>query len=415
MTMTNHINDILLGEPVMTKTKVGFSVANPGYINIMVIGHQPALLGGLLYELSTPEAERIASDAGAKGFKVIGSTCVGQEIESRCVLYADVFAGHAGNNFSSEPMLATGLIDLVVTDFNCAFPGIEGICERFSVTQVCIDEVSKKRNAEYLGYRFDGGRALARRVMEAAASSYTGRRRSVKINLPEHGYDGSVTGIGEKSLKALLGGTLKPLIELIHRGRIKGIVGIVGCSNSRGGGHDVLTNELARELIGRDIVVLTAGCTSAGLANCGMTLSETAGMAGEGLRRVCELLEIPPVLNFGSCLGIGRLERVAAEMATALSLDIPDLPLAVSAPQWLEEQALADGAFALALGLFVHLGSPPFVSGSGLVTGTLTQGLKEVTGGRLLIEEGAVKAADAIEAHITGKRAGLGLNTKVLP
>lgn len=55
------------------------------------------------------------------------------------------------------------------------------------------------------------------------------------------------------------------------------------------------------------------------------------------------------------------------------------------------------------------------MSGSGLVTGTLTQGLEEVTGGRLLIEEDAVKAADAIEAHITGKRARLGLDTKVLP
>ena len=42
---------------------------------------------------------------------------------------------------------------------------------------------------------------------------------------------------------------------------------------------------------------------------------------------------------------------VATELAQALKVDIPDLPLVLSAAQWLEEQALADGAFGLALGL----------------------------------------------------------------
>ena len=56
---------------------------------------------------------------------------------------------------------------------------------------------------------------------------------------------------------------------------------------------------------------------------------------------MCEQLSIPPVLNFGPCLAIGRLEMVATELAEFLKVDLPQLPLALSAPQWLEEQALA--------------------------------------------------------------------------
>lgn len=40
-------------------------------------------------------------------------------------------------------------------------------------------------------------------------------------------------------------------------------------------------------------------------------------------------------------LAIGRIEAVAGELAGALGVDLPKLPVVVSAPQWLEEQALA--------------------------------------------------------------------------
>ena len=60
---------------------------------------------------------------------------------------------------------------------------------------------------------------------------------------------------------------------------------------------------------------------------------EAASLAGPKLRAVCESLGIPPVLNFGPCLAIGRLEMVATELAQALNVDIPQLPLVLSAAQ----------------------------------------------------------------------------------
>ena len=174
-------------------------------------------------------------------------------------------------------------------------------------------------------------------------------------------------------------------------------------------GHDVFTVELTKELIKRDIIVLSAGCSSGGLENVGLMSPAAAELAGENLKGVCKNLGIPPVLNFGPCLAIGRLELVATELAEYLGIDIPELPLVLSAPQWLEEQALADGAFGLALGLPLHLAIPPFITGSKVVTKVLTEDLETLTGGKLVLEDDVIKAADKLEEIVLNKRQKLGL------
>lgn len=171
----------------------------------------------------------------------------------------------------------------------------------------------------------------------------------------------------------------------------------------------MLTVDLTKELIARDILVLTAGCSSGGLENCGLMRPEAAELAGPKLKAVCQSLGIPPVLNFGPCLAIGRLEMVATELASALGVDIPQLPLVLSAAQWLEEQALADGAFGLALGLPLHLGLPPFITGSSLVTKVLTEDMKALTGGQIIVNSDAVETAGILEQIIEEKRKALNI------
>ena len=102
---------------------------------------------------------------------------------------------------------------------------------------------------------------------------------------------------------------------------------------------------------------------------------------------------------------------VAAELAEALNIDIPQLPLVLSAPQWLEEQALADGAFGLALGLPVHLALPPFITGGKLVTDILTNQLQNITGGRIIVEGDVKKTGEILDEIIVQRRQGLGLTT----
>ena len=410
LTLTNLLNDVLLGEPELRMAPVGLRVIDPDYINIMITGHQHTIFVDLQEKLISKEAVEKAKAVGAKGFKLVGCTCVGQDLQLRGSHYTEVFDGHAGNNYTSEAVLATGAIDAVISEFNCTLPGIEPICDNLRIKQICLDDVAKKANAELKPFVFEERETQSMEIIDEIIEAYKERRGNVEFNLmPEHGNDHTLTGVSELSLKDFLGGNWKPLIDLIVAGEIKGIAGVVGCSNLTAGGHDVLSVELTKELIAKDILVLTAGCSSGGIENCGLMTPEAAKLAGPKLRAVCEKLNIPPVLNFGPCLAIGRLEIVATELAEAIGVDIPQLPLVLSAAQWLEEQALADGCFGLALGLPLHLGLPPFVTGSKIVTKVLTEDMKELTGGQVIINADAKESADILEKIIEERRSALNI------
>ena len=408
--LTNLLNDVILGEPEIRLAPVGLRVINPDYINIMITGHQHAMFAYIQNRLTDEDVIEKARQVGAKGFKLVGCTCVGQDLQLRGAHFEEIFDGHAGNNFTSEVILATGGIDAVLTEFNCTMPGIEPICDELKIKQICVDAVAKKANAELIEFSYADRVAAGEKIIDEIIASYKARRGNVPMNLlPNHGNDTTLTGISEVSLKEFLGGDWKPLIELIASGQIKGLAGVLGCSNLVSGGHDVLTVELTKELIAKDILVLSAGCSSGGLENCGLMSPEAAELAGPKLKEICKKLGIPPVLNFGPCLAIGRLEIVATEVAEALGVDIPQLPLVLSAPQWLEEQALADGSFGLALGLPVHLGVPPFVTGSKLALQVLCEDMKSLTGGQILVNGDAAESAKMLEEIILQKRKDLNL------
>ncbi len=407
---TNLMNDIIMGEPVIRTAETGFSVVDADYINIAVSGHSHSVFAGIIKLLETEEGQQIGIAAGAKGIRLVGLTCVGQDMQLRAGSSGtEIFSGQAGNNFTQEALLTTGAVDLVISEFNCTLSGIEPIAEKLKIKLVCLDDVSKQSTAELFADTRGNELELARNLCRIAADQYGKRRDKVTIDIPEHGYKDVLTGISEKSLVDFLGGTLDPLVELLQNGTIKGVAGILGCSNLAAGGHDITTVALTRELIKRDILVLSAGCTTGGLANCGFCSPSAADWAGPGLQAVCKKLGISPVLNFGPCLAIGRIEMVVSALSKAVGVSIPELPVVISAPQWLEEQALADGCFGLALGLTLHLAQPPAILGSPIVTKLLTEDLVDLTGGRVIVEMDAKVAADKLEAVINSKLKALGL------
>ncbi len=129
LTLTNLLNDVMLGEPVIRPAKVGFRVIDESYINIMITGHQHSTIAHLQDRLIEEDVVEMAKKVGAKGFRLVGCTCVGQDLQLRGEHYQEVFSGHGGNNFTSEAIIATGAIDAIVSEFNCTLPGIEPITE----------------------------------------------------------------------------------------------------------------------------------------------------------------------------------------------------------------------------------------------------------------------------------------------
>ncbi len=97
-------------------------------------------------------------------------------------------------------------------------------------------------------------------------------------------------------------------------------------------------------------------------------------------------------------------------LADFLDVDIPQLPIAVTAPEWMEQKATIDGVFAVAYGAYTHLSPTPFITGAPKLVKLLTEDIETLTGGKVALGEDPVLAANDIEAHILSKRKELGLN-----
>ena len=93
-----------------------------------------------------------------------------------------------------------------------------------------------------------------------------------------------------------------------------------------------------------------------------------------------------------------------------LDVDVSELPIAVTAPEWMEQKATIDGFFALAYGAYTHLSPTPFMTGAPKLVELLTEKAKDVTGGHIALGDDPIEVANNIEAHILAKRKGLGLS-----
>ncbi len=404
---TITLQDILLGTPQIVRSEADLGIIDPEYVNIVAHGHVPLVGTAVLQASQTAEMQRLARSAGAKGIRVIGSMCTGQELMQRSSHSAAGFAGQTGNWINQEFMVATGAIDLVMMDLNCSTPGLKAMADRFHTRLVCVDRMVRMAGLEDV-VDFDPAMIdeQARELVEMGIEAF--QRRGARIHIPD-GRQDVAAGLSMESIAGALGGSLRPLIKAVADGLIKGIVAVVGCTNNHNG-HDTAVVPLVKELIARDILVVNAGCVSSALQIEGMASLSASDLAGPGLRTICKALGVPPCLNFGSCVDIGRIGVVVTAIAEEMGVDPSQLPVAVSAPEYLEQKAVCDGFFAVALGLLTHIGPTPPVTGGELVSRILTEDIESLTGGKVLLEEDPVMAAQLIAEHIDRKRSALGID-----
>ena len=101
--------------------------------------------------------------------------------------------------------------------------------QELNIKQICIDSVAKKANAQLMEFDFESREAVTEEIIDMVVASYKERRSAVPQRLMEnHGYENTLTGVSEGSLKEFLGGSWKPLVDLIVSGDIKGVAGVVG-------------------------------------------------------------------------------------------------------------------------------------------------------------------------------------------
>ncbi|MGC8816894.1 MAG: anaerobic carbon-monoxide dehydrogenase catalytic subunit [Candidatus Hadarchaeum sp.] len=401
--------DVLYGIPRPHRMRVDLGVLDPDYVNVLPNGHEPFLGFALVQLARRPEWQERAQAAGAKGLRVIANIETGQEMIQRCEM-DDVFYGFTGNWIMQEAVLASGCVDLFAADMNCSMPIDPLYAQRYKFKLVPVSELVAFEGVEdRVNYDPEKAEQQAAQLLQMAIDNFRERKASVEpiFGLPTRE---AVVGFSTESILEALGGTLDPLLEAIKRGTLRGVVGLVSCTTLRDHGQDVHSVALAKELIKRDLLVLSMGCGNAAMQVAGLCSPEAKELAGPGLRKICEALKIPPVLSYGTCTDTGRLADLLAEISKSLGgVDISDLPVAAAAPEYMEQKATIDAIFSLALGLFTYVNPIPTVTGAPSLVKLLTCDCELVTGGKINVEKDPVKAADAILAHVESKRKKLGI------
>jgi len=398
------IQDILFGTPMPHESFADLGILDPDYVNIAVDGHEPFVGIALIKLAESEDVQKKAREAGAKGLRVIGFIETGQEILQR--IDSPVFVGIVGNWIVQEFALATGCVDVFAADMNCALPSLPEY-ERYGVKIVPVSKLVRFRGIdEGLDYEPEKAEEIARKLIDMAIENFKKRDKSKAVKVEKK--QKIVVGFSpEAILKAV--GDVNVLLDAIKKGDIKGIVALVSCTTLKNGYHDNNTVTIAKELIKRDILVLSMGCGNAALQVAGLTSMDAVELAGDRLRAVCKALGIPPVLSFGTCTDTGRAAYLLRIIADALGVDIPQLPVAVTAPEYMEQKATIDAVFAVAYGLVTHVSPIPPITGSEEAVKLFTEDVEKLTGGKIIVEEDPVKAAELLEKVILEKRASLGI------
>ncbi|MCS7119275.1 MAG: anaerobic carbon-monoxide dehydrogenase catalytic subunit, partial [Archaeoglobaceae archaeon] len=364
------------------------------YVNIAVDGHEPFVGIALIKLAEKEEIQNMAKKAGAKGLRIIGFIETGQEILQR--IKSPVFAGIVGNWIVQEFALATGCIDVFAADMNCALPSLPEY-QKYGVKVIPVSRLVRFRGIDQgLDYKPEEVENIAKKLVEIAVENFGSRdkNKAVKIDRKQK----IIVGFSTEAIEKLIG--LDKLLEAIKNGNIKGVVALVSCTTLKNGPHDANAVAIAKELIKRDILLLSMGCGNAALQVAGLTSLEAKELAGEKLKAVCEALKIPPVLSFGTCTDVGRTAYLLRLIAEKLNVDISQLPVAVTAPEYMEQKATIDAVFAVAYGLPTHVSPIPPITGSDKVVKLLTEEVEKLTGGKVIVEEDPVKAVDLLEKVI---------------
>jgi len=401
--IATEISDIIFGTPTPLQATVNLGVLKEDQVNILVHGHSPIVSEMILAAARDPEMIAQAKAAGATGINIAGLCCTGNELLMRQGIPL------AGNHLMTELAIVTGAADMVIVDYQCIMPSLVTVAGCYHTKFVSTSDKAHFPGGEHLEFNFRNARVKALEAVGMAIEAYT-RRDPAKVEIPGQPVP-ITTGFSNETILGACGGTPDLLLKALAAAQVRGVVGIVGCNNPKLK-HDHVHVHLAKELIKRDILVVVTGCATVAMGKAGLMGPGATDFAGSGLAGVCTALGIPPVLHVGSCVDNSRILHLCAVLANHAGVDISDLPVAASAPEWYSEKAAAIGLYAVASGIFTHLGLPPHILGSPLVTELALKGLEDVYGASFGVESDPFKAADMIDARISAKRLALGWRDK---
>ena len=411
--MGTEFSDVLFGTPRPVDTTANIGVMEKDMVNIIVHGHDPSLSEMIVYYANDPEMIALAKSVGAKGINICGVCCTANEVAMRHGIPM------AGNFLQQENVVLTGTCEAIVVDVQCIFPALGPLSKCFHTKFITTSPIARMPDSDFIEFHEDTAADNAKAIIKMAIENFKNRKPEL-VNIPNLKTKARVGYSVEAIKKELDGvcnthvdafGTLKPLADVVKAGVLRGAVAMVGCNNPKVR-PDTAHIELMKKLIANDIILIVSGCSAQAAAKAGlMDPVHAKELCGAGLKRVCELANIPPVLHMGSCVDISRMMILASELSKDSGLNISQLPVVGCAPEWMSEKAVSIGNYVVATGIDTFLGVDPYVKGSSEICDLLTgeHGVKDWVEANYTVETDIEKLGDLMIERIEQKRAALGI------
>ena len=411
--MGTEFSDVMFGTPKPVDTTANIGVMEKDNVNIIVHGHDPSLSEMIVFYANDPEMIAYAKEMGAKGITVSGVCCTANEVAMRHGIPM------AGNFLSQENVVLTGACEAIVVDVQCIFPALGPLSKCFHTKFITTSPIARIPDSEFVEFHAETAGENAKAIVKAAIENFKNRKPEL-VNIPNLKTKARV-GYSVEAIKSELDGvcnshvdefgTLKPLADVVKAGVLRGAVAMVGCNTPKVR-PDTAHIELMKKLLKNDIIVVVSGCSAQAAGKAGLLDPDAKEYCGEGLKRVCELVGIPPILHMGSCVDISRMMVLAADLAKDWGINISQIPLCGCAPEWMSEKAVSIGNYVVATGIETYLGVDPYSKGSSEVTALLQGtegGCQEWVEAHFVVEKDIDKLGDRMIESIEAKRAALGI------
>ena len=410
--MGTEFSDVLFGTPKPVDTTANIGVMDKDMVNIIVHGHDPSLSEMIVFYANDPEMIALAKSVGAKGINIAGVCCTSNEVAMRHGIPM------AGNFLNQENVVLTGACEAIVVDVQCIFPALGPLSKCFHTKFITTSPIAQMPDSEFIRFSSENAGENAKKIVRTAIENFNNRDPEM-VNIPQLKTKATV-GYSVEAIKSCLDGvtnshvdvtgTTRPLVDVVKAGVLRGAVAMVGCNNPKVR-PDTAHIELMKKLIKNDIILIVSGCSAQAAAKAGLMDKEAKELCGEGLKRVCELVDIPPVLHMGSCVDISRMMILASDIAKDWGINISQVPVVGCAPEWMSEKAVSIGNYVVATGIDTFLGVDPYTKGSSEVTALLQgeHGIKDWVEANFTVETDIEKLGDKMIEAIEAKRAALGI------
>ena len=407
-----EFSDVLFGTPKVVDTEANLGVMEKDMVNIIVHGHDPSLSEMIVHYANDPEMIALAKEQGAKGINIAGVCCTANEVAMRHGIPM------AGNFLSQEDVVLTGACEAIVVDVQCIFPALGPLSKCFHTKFITTSPIARIPDSEFIEFHAETAGENAKAIVKMAVENFKNRKNDL-VYIPDHKQPARVGYALETIKKTLDGvcntqvdemGTLTPLADVCKAGVLRGAVAMVGCNNPKVR-PDTAHIELMKKLIANDIIVVVSGCSAQAAGKAGLLSMEAKELCGDGLRRVCDLVGIPPILHMGSCVDISRMMLLVADLSKDWGCKISELPVVGCAPEWMSEKAVSIGNYVVATGIDTYLGVDPYTRGSSEVTELLQgeHGVKDWVEANFTVETDIEKLGDLMIEAIEKKRDALGI------